>query len=106
MTRKHDLPPRWDDEPVTWTPWKSEPHTTLVFHTPLKDQACRVCGSLDTGQVAAGVIGGIVQLQVTRCDCGLDTVYDRDADEAWTLDADDYGDTGSIDPSQVQGALF
>lgn len=114
MTRAHDLPPRWDDMRVEWEPWQAETFTTAVFHLPLKDLACRACGNLGQRQTTRGrfpddeLHGHVVRLWAYRCDCGLDQVLDGlDADgQMWDLDDTDYGDEGSIDPSQVQGALF
>ena len=41
-----------------------------------------------------------VQLHASRCPgCGLDTVFDVDTGECWTLDDSDYGDDGSEAPS-------
>ena len=39
------------------------------------------------------------RLRAFRCpDCRLDTVWDTDTDEWWTLDDSDYGDDGSVAP--------
>lgn len=42
---------------------------------------------------------GAIELHAFRCpDCLLDTVWDRPADEWWTLDHADYGLDGSVAP--------
>lgn len=102
---------------MEWQGWEPESWTTLRLHLPLKDVACRVCGSLDPGRRNVGVVhapapDGVTllyptrRLHATRCVCGHDQVYDLETDECWDLDDTDYGDEGSVDPNTVQGALF
>lgn len=110
--RKHDLPPLWDDQPVQWQGWERPVWTTLALHLPLESLACRKCGNLAAASRNAGVVRPpgaghpTRRLFATRCDCGHDQVYDLDTDELWDLEDSDYGDAGSVDPNQVQGALF
>ena len=115
MTRKHDLPPLWDDNPVTWGPWQVIV-SSWRFHAPLDAQVCRSCGSLAARASCSGLVRHPLaapldefahRLLVERCtDCGHDTVYDLLTDQSWDLNPSDYGDEGSVDPEKVQGALF
>lgn len=51
--RHHDLPVTWDGRPVTWRPW-SVLVSSLRFHVPAEDLACRVCGLVEESAVAIG----------------------------------------------------
>lgn len=92
----HDLPPRWDDQRVTWTPWS----TLAVFicrGSTTDIQRCDACGSSAIPAVATGHIDGTPRMLIAeRCpDCKHDTVYDPDTHTLWDLDPSDYDDTGS-----------
>jgi hypothetical protein len=96
--RVHDLPPRWDGQPVTWGDWSIEAPTTLVFHMGPEAFACPRCGTVEhqplrcRGRYAD--IGGL--LTATRCPhCAHDQVYDFETGELYDLEASDYGDEGS-----------
>ncbi len=101
--RLHDLPVTWDGHPVTWRGWESD-RTSLDYHLPLDELACRTCGSVEGQLVNAGVVhqhGARDQLRLFafRCaDCQVDQVYDVDSDRLWDLDDTDYGPAGSVDP--------
>ena len=41
--RAHDLPPRWDGDPVDWSPWQPIPAVTIC--PPPRTQGCGKCGS-------------------------------------------------------------
>lgn len=130
----HGLPPRWDGCAVLWDDW-AEHATSMEFHTPIKDRACRVCGSVErplraTGQVAVmpevthdqlrganamrkGGKYGLRRLFASRCrDCSHDQVLVMPVDDPtgdwdlFDLEPRDYGDEGSTDPTTDQGALF
>jgi hypothetical protein len=135
MTRRHDLPPRWDDRIVTWRGWEVQIEAFIC--PPPRQRCCEACGSLAKPVVNRGVVAvspattqaeldydaenrrrlgrlahkrpliAFVRLHVFRCpDCKTDLVWDTDTDEWWTLDDTDYGDDGSVDPNIIQGALF
>lgn len=108
----HDLPPLWDGDPVTWDAWHSGA-SSMDFHAPLAELACRHCGLLEARQIATGVIhhhqgptGRIEHeraLFAFRCPgCLHDEVWDRRTDEMWVLDETDYLASGST----VNGALW
>lgn len=45
LERDHDLPPRWDDNPVTWQGWCSAPSaTTWELHHRGPREECEACG--------------------------------------------------------------
>lgn len=124
---RRDLPALWDGRGVEWKGWTSGV-TTARFHDlkPRCCERCASRGeeSLNLGVVAplpgatfdvhiarrlpsgreylrtvAKDAWPIVQLVAFRCpDCRLDTVWDKETDEWWTLDESDYGDEGSTDP--------
>lgn len=107
MTEWQDLPPSWDGEPVSWTPWTAH-RTTLAFHLPPDALACDQCGAVDEpatcwGIRAAEVPGPIRDLSAARCrHCGHDVVTDHRTDQRWDLEPEDYGPGGSTPP----GTLF
>ncbi|XBB66883.1 hypothetical protein ABFU82_22665 [Nocardioides sp. WV_118_6] len=113
--RTHDLPPAWDGLPVEWRGWIAAA-TTLSYHLPLEETACRRCGSLNEQLLNVGVIDHgprgdardpeeprhHVRLFAFRCpDCRHDQVLDQDDDQLWDLDETDYGDDGSVPPDAV-----
>lgn len=104
--REHDLPVTWDGHPVTWRGWTSA-STTLQYHLPLEDLACRRCGSLNERQVNTGVVAHhgareVERLAAFRCpDCHHDQVLELDTDRLWDLDETDYGAAGSTPPEAV-----
>lgn len=115
--RAHDLPPRWDGDPVDWSPWQPLPAVTIC--PPLRTQGCDNCGSATrpltchgTRTIAYGPnvipIGRSrlhdrhihARLVVHRCpDCHHDTVFDPHTDQWWDLDDSDYQDAGSWEPT-------
>jgi hypothetical protein len=110
------LPPRWDGRDVEWRAWTRTDSTTAVYHG--RREPCERCGSLAWPLMNHGVVHppatpGTVNLRprllllsVFRCpDCHLDTVWDRDTDEWWTLDESDYGPEGSTDPRLPVGVV-
>ncbi|GAB3166725.1 hypothetical protein GCM10027059_26130 [Myceligenerans halotolerans] len=52
-SRAHDLPPLWDGRRVEWTPWRDEPHTSMVFHAPAHEFACTGCGWIRDAELRA-----------------------------------------------------
>lgn len=111
VTRAHDLPPLWDGEPVEWREWRDEPVMFICTRGRRKqpDPPKRCARAAGTArETTQGLIGGLVRLHVVRCchDCCQDTVLDLETNEVWDLDDTDYGDAGSVDPNQIQGALF
>lgn len=123
LAREHDLPPRWDGHPVTWTSWGPVPAAFLC--PPPAGPRCPSCHT-DAGQLhAAGTIlrelrtsstgstgsvvrartgGPLGRLDVFRCTgCQLDTVHDQDGG-IWDLDATDYGPNGSQPPAALLDA--
>lgn len=111
--RTHDLPPAWDGLRVEWRGWIAAA-TTLSYHLPLEETACRRCGSLDEQMLNVGVVDHgprgdtdpgeprrQVRLFAFRCpDCRHDQVLDQDDDQLWDLDETDYGDDGSVPPAR------
>lgn len=128
VTRRHDLPPKWDGRRVEWEPWRA---LDVLICPPPKPAPCPACGSLTPSIHATGTvypltgdsreiphvkrtrrsgrqyIAGTVAVPVTpgrvlhayRCpDCHFDVVWDTRTDEWWDLDPTDYEDTGSTHP--------
>ncbi|AXH44440.1 hypothetical protein PP353_gp64 [Arthrobacter phage Kumotta] len=121
---RHDLPPFWDGEPVTWDEW-SDVRTSLALHIPAHEMACDKCGAIDENLIVWGIrppeaptimttktktlpSGRKYETQVevkahplrdiyaSRCrHCGHDVVTDTRTDERWDLDETDYGPEGS-----------
>lgn len=101
LLRGHDLPPSWDGNPVCWGQWRvtERPLCPAASHDP-----CAQCGSTANTLHADGSIGGLRVLTAIRCaGCKLDTVWDHDTDEWWTLDHTDYDDSGSNHPDAPKG---
>jgi ribosomal protein S27E len=91
----HDLPPAWDGQPVTWGEWVRV-WSTLDFHLPASEIACRACGLIESSLVATGAVDRILVLYAFRCPgCRHDVVFDRRTDESWDLEPVDYLDGGS-----------
>lgn len=112
----YQLPARWDGRDVEWRAWTST--EGIVMCPPPPRQPCEQCRStaapwMNTGIVRPPATPGVVNLRPSlallsafRCpDCLLDTVWDRDTDEWWTLDASDYGPEGSDDPRLPIGGV-
>lgn len=109
--RLHDLPPSWDGVRIEWGEW-STAQTSMRFHTPPRDLACKQCGQVDQEpHIARGrrVDDTVVRLPGTgllfafRCPgCGHDEVHDQADDTCWDLDPSDYTETGST----PEGALW
>jgi hypothetical protein len=107
------LPARWDGRDVEWRAWipSEGPGNWFVMCPPQPRPACERCGSTRPPLLTHGIVHPpatpgtvnlrprLLQLAAFRCpECHLDTVWDRDTDEWWTLDESDYGDQGSTDP--------
>jgi hypothetical protein len=103
--REHDLPPRWDGHAITWRGWR-QLETSMRFHLPLSELACRRCGLLEEQLVNRGrfddVDGDLREpLTAFRCPgCQHDQVLA--GDELWDLDETDYGPDGSRPPASYQ----
>jgi hypothetical protein len=127
IVRKNDLPPIWDGRRVEWGAWHSG-GTTADLHVPLEPcEACRSTASAAVSGGIVHPLPGetfesertkrshrsgraytvrvdvpawrVLRLFAFRCpSCGLDTVWDEELDEWWTLDGSDYGDDGSVAP--------
>lgn len=122
--RRHDMPPKWDGAPVTWSEWTGI-RSTLALHAKPEQMACRKCGTVDESLVCFGTrqpaedteLGPVqkwtrsgkpyevVQLRparavrdlwATRCrHCGQDQVEDKRTGDLWDLGPEDYGPDGS-----------
>lgn len=103
------LPAVWDGRDVEWRAW--EPQPPVFACPPQPREPCERCRSTTTPLMNHGIVHpaptpGTVNLRPSlrtltafRCpDCHLDTVWDRDTDDWWTLDETDYGPAGSHDP--------
>lgn len=106
----HDLPPRWDGHPITWSGWQEPLTTTWDLHHTAQD-SCESCGhhgnppsNLGTIHRTLTALDGRATRHTTitatlcayRCPaCHLDTVVDLTTSEAWILDESDYHDEGS-----------
>lgn len=113
--RQHDLPPRWDGQPVEWGEWTEMP----IICPPPRRERCEHCRSfapqvMNLGRIWADPaatpnvvsIGRgrlkhsrhlVAILTAFRCtECSRDHVLDQSGN-AWTLDQTDYTDTGSRD---------
>lgn len=112
----HPLPVAWDGRAVAWDRWEN-PQPMFICPTP-KRKRC-TCGSEDSPFTARGrrdpsaerianaeslprlgkrtpLVWSIYDLRAYRCPaCGEVSVWDMEADQFWTLDDSDYGDTGS-----------
>lgn len=131
LTRVHDLPPYWDGHAVLWEGWQVEPPVFLCPPPrPVRCEGCgsRAPSVTNRGLVAVWPslthddlleeednrrrLGSAAhmrkprarwRLRALRCpDCQLDTVWDIETDEWWTLDHTDYGDEGSARPGGVR----
>lgn len=121
---RHDLPPSWDGQPVTWDAW-SDVRTSLAYHLKPEQLACDQCGAIDEPLIAWGLrppaeatytttktkttrSGHKYEAQVevpahpvrdiyaARCrHCSHDVVTDTRTDERWDLEDHDYGPEGS-----------
>ena len=121
---RHDLPPSWDGEPVTWDAWQ-DIRSSLALHVPAHELACDKCGAVDENLIAWGIrppteptytttktkttsTGRTYEAQVevkaypvrdiyaSRCrHCNHDVVTDTRTDERWDLEEHDYGPEGS-----------
>lgn len=112
----YQLPARWDGRDVEWRAWE---RTDEVFVCPPKPRPpCVQCRStaapmMNTGIVRPPATPGVVNLRHSiaslsafRCpDCSLDTIWDRDTDDWWTLEPADYGPQGSDDPRLPIGGV-
>lgn len=125
VPQPQDLPPRWDGEPVTWTPW-ADHRTTLALHAKPEQLACHKCGTVDESLVCFGTrppppgdmetvplrrhtrsghpyeslrqvpARPVRDLTAYRCrHCSHDQVQDRRTGELWDLGPEDYGPQGS-----------
>lgn len=99
-TRKHDLPPLWDGEPVVWGRWRPPVAIFMCNRSARVEPAfCTACHSTANPALATGTVGRFRRLTAFRCpDCGHDTVADADTGEVWDLDPTDYQDEGSTAP--------
>lgn len=125
----HDLPPRWDGLAVLWRGWEPGPAPLCTGRRGgLTRDCCESCGSVELPSLNVGTVAddpdmtaedierdiasgelalrlrarrarrSTIRLTAFRCtECGADVVLDGET--WWTLDASDYGDEGSIDPS-------
>ena len=135
LRREHDLPPRWDGRPVTWSGWDTGP--TGFICPPPKNECCHACGShaptvfnhgyvaishlitdeeITAAQAARDLlppglrhkIDSLVRLELTayRCpDCNTDLVEDQVTGLWWELDHTDYGPDGSNPPATTNAGL-
>ncbi len=118
MTRKHDLPPKWDGLPVKWSStWK--PEADIIGWEP---DPCPQCGRIGRRAYKLGTVyqpepphigvdthnrhgpAPILTIYVSRCPyCGHDTAVTMDhhsrPPEQCDLDDSDYGDEGSYERS-------
>lgn len=104
---RHDLPPFWDGEPITWHGWPpEESRTTLIHHVPADRMACEQCGTVDERltnwgsrpPTPDGPSWPVRDIWAARCrHCGHDQVHDERTNETWDLEPDDYTDTGSTE---------
>lgn len=100
-------PIMWDGAAIVWGKW----HSSNVFLCDRRSrkprETCAQCHSTTTLSLhcRGHVFRPQWRLSLTRCfDCGADTVLDWN-DEAWDLDASDYGEAGSW-PEPAATALF
>lgn len=99
-TREHDLPPRWDGEPVTWAPWGQDSLTVFIC-PPLAPEPCSWCGSTAGEDTATGTLRSRWRRQqdrlvVHRCrGCLRDRVLECWSGQWWDLDEHDYEPGGS-----------
>lgn len=107
VTHGRPLPVSWDGVPLEWSEW-SDQRTTLAYHLPVDQLACRQCGAVDEPLTSRGrrvfrhgvlAISGSTALHASRCrHCRHDVVTDMDTEESWDLEPEDYGPTGSNPP--------
>jgi hypothetical protein len=100
---EYDLPPKWDGQPIEWEASWNPPAPAFICPPP-KPQPCSGCGrhTLDQphkmGRTRAVQDRGpvVLMLSVHRCpSCRLDTVFELETGQCWTLDVTDYGPQGS-----------
>ncbi len=57
LERDHDLPPRWDDNSVTWHGWNpAPPPTTWELHHHTCPELCEACGSTTPQTINRGTV--------------------------------------------------
>lgn len=125
MTREHDLPPKWNGRAVLWEGWRATPGPVFICPPPKLRccEGCGSLAEPVSNRGLVSVwssfthddlraeeenrarLGSLAhkrkpralwRLRAYRCpDCKLDTVWDTDTDEWWTLDHTDYGHEGS-----------
>jgi len=127
LPSRNDLPLLWDGRVVEWRGW-SDGTTTMALHNPKERctgcgssaEPAINAGIMDAkqgemveheplkktksgrtyrGRTILVPANRWARLFAFRCpDCQQDEVWDKDADEWWTLDESDYGSDGSTDP--------
>ena len=110
LTLLKPLPPKWDGEPVRWSPHERF-RGSIEYHFR---EACETCGSLTPPWYARGETltradrsgrrRWYIRFLAVRCrDCHHDVVVDETSAERWDLGPEDYGPEGS---HEITGSLW